>query len=117
MSIKKISPTFVEFIPINLEEGNLYISMRYGTVTHLCPCGCKEKVVTPLGKNGWTLKFDGTISMTPSIGNYHLRCHSHYYIINNEIQWIPEYKSDLPRTTKRKRNLHFKKKFPFISFM
>jgi len=38
---------FVEFIPEDLEQGTLYISIRYKTGTHLCCCGCGNIVVTP----------------------------------------------------------------------
>lgn len=31
------------FIPERLEEGILYVSIKYHTAAHLCPCGCKNK--------------------------------------------------------------------------
>ena len=38
---------FVEFIPGDLKEGTIYVSMRVWTASHLCCCGCGNKVVTP----------------------------------------------------------------------
>lgn len=73
---------FLDNIPNELDEGVLYISMKYHTTAHLCACGCGEKVVNPLNrKYGWTLTFDGQrVSLSPSIGNYQFPCCSHYYI-------------------------------------
>ena len=39
---------FVEFIPDELEQGKIYISIRFATASHLCLCGCGNKVVTPI---------------------------------------------------------------------
>ena len=33
---------FLDNIPDELEEGVLYISMKYHTTAHLCACGCGE---------------------------------------------------------------------------
>jgi len=79
----------VTHIPIELKTGVLYVSNKYETATHICPCGCGHKVVTPFGKNkeGW--KFSANpkagITVTPSISNR--LCGSHYFIRNNEIEW------------------------------
>lgn len=62
---------FVEFIPDELQDATLYVSMRFATVSHLCACGCRSKVVTPLKPTDWKLTFDGkTITLYPSIGNW-----------------------------------------------
>ena len=81
---------FLDNIPDELEEGVLYISMKYHTTAHLCACGCGEKVVIPLNrKYGWILTFDGQrISLSPSIGNYQFPCCSHYYIKENEVLFL-----------------------------
>lgn len=79
---------FIEFIPKVLENGVIYISMEYGAVTHLCCCGCGEKVFTPLSPTDWKLTYDGeTISVYPSIGNWSLPCKSHYWIKNSKVKW------------------------------
>src|SRR5580693_1991074 len=79
---------FVEFIPDKLERGILYISMEYATAIHLCACGCGNQVVTPFSPIDWQLTFNGeTISLSPSIGNWSFECKSHYWIINNGIEY------------------------------
>ena len=44
----KLQHHFVEFVPDELVEGHLYVSLDYATVVHLCCCGCHAQVVTPL---------------------------------------------------------------------
>ncbi len=83
-----LTPKFVEFMPDNtFEDGILYVSMRFEVAIHLCPCGCGEKTVTPLGANGWTLTFDETVTLSPSIGSFQIPCKSHYWIRANQIVW------------------------------
>jgi hypothetical protein len=84
---------FIEFIPRQLEPGVLYVSLRYRTATHLCPSGCNQEVVTPLGRHDWTLSFDGTVSLYPSVGNWGLTCRSHYWIQRDEIVWARTWSS------------------------
>jgi len=61
---------FVEFVPRELRQGVLYVSIPYATVIHMCCCGCGQQVVTPLAPSQWTLSFDGkSISLHPSVGN------------------------------------------------
>jgi len=86
---------FVEFIPGELKEGTIYVSVRFGTVSHLCCCGCGNKVVTPLRPTDWKLIFDGkTVSLDPSIGNWSFACRSHYWIRNNRVRWAPRWSQD-----------------------
>lgn len=115
MKTQYLTPVYVDFMPINMEEGKLYISLRYGVAMHFCPCGCKEKVVTPLSENGWTLKYNGKISLFPSIGNYYLGCQSHYFILDNKIDWVSnDYKSSKSKRKAKKKRLKFKRRIPFI---
>ena len=80
---------FVEFIPSELEDGVLYISKEYKTATHLCACGCGNKVITPLTQEGWTFDFiDDMVSLSPSIGNFRFQCKSHYFIKNSHVEWV-----------------------------
>ena len=81
---------FVEFIPENIQEDILYISLEYKTATHLCPCGCMNRVVTPIGGDGWELIIheDTIISLSPSIGNFRWPCKSHYFYRKNKIEWV-----------------------------
>ena len=88
MKSHSIEPQFVEFMPVTLQEGVLYVSMTYATTTHLCACGCGNKVVLPLGPADWQLYFDGErVSLTPSIGNWQFSCQSHYWIQGNSVYW------------------------------
>lgn len=83
-----ITHEFVEFIPSNLHEGTIYVSIPYATVIHKCLCGCGKEVVTPLSPTDWKLIFDGvTISLDPSIGNWSFNCKSHYWIKRNKVIW------------------------------
>jgi hypothetical protein len=84
---------FLEFIPNELKERTLYISITYCTAVHKCCCGCGRKVVTPLSPTGWQLIFDGKIvSLEPSIGSWSLPWESHYYFItNNKVVWAPKW--------------------------
>jgi hypothetical protein len=66
----------------------IYISEKYRTASHLCACGCGEKVVTPISGANWQLtKTDGCVSLHPSIGNWNYACQSHYWIRRNKVIW------------------------------
>lgn len=79
---------FVEFLPRDIQEGKLYISIPYATAIHKCCCGCGNEVVTPLSPTDWKLIFDGeSVSLDPSIGNWSFDCRSHYWIKRNRIVW------------------------------
>lgn len=79
---------FVEYIPAELEDGTIYVSIPYETVVHRCCCGCGSKVITPLSPRDWKLIFDGqSISLDPSIGNWSFSCQSHYWITRNKVRW------------------------------
>jgi hypothetical protein len=86
---RSLEPVFVESIPMSIEPGNLYVSMLYETAVHLCACGCGTKVVTPFGPHAWTLTFDGTVSLRPSVGNGQQACRSHYFVRCDRIDWLP----------------------------
>ncbi len=88
MRIEAVKPQFVEYVPKVLEPGVLYISEKYKTASHLCACGCGEKVVTPLSPADWKLQIKGgKVSLHPSIGNWNYACRSHYWIRDNFIVW------------------------------
>ena len=83
---------FVEFIPDDLKDGTIYVSIRFATASHKCCCGCGNKVVTPIRPTDWMLIFDGkTISLDPSIGNWGFPCRSHYWIKNNHARWAAQW--------------------------
>lgn len=84
----KLAHEFVDSIPEQLEDGVLYVSIRFGTVVHKCACGCGEEVVTPLGPAEWRLTYDGrTVSLAPSVGNWSFACRSHYWIEDGNVRW------------------------------
>jgi len=94
-TLKKVSvtPVYVEFMPDfdKMDEATIYISEKYGSSTHKCLCGCGEKTVLPLNKDyGWVLikENNGTVSFTPSIGNYQMDCKSHYIITNSVANFV-----------------------------
>jgi hypothetical protein len=83
---------FVEFIPDQLKEDTIYISIPYATVAHKCCCGCGTEVVTPLSPTDWSLIFDGeSISLDPSIGNWSFDCKSHYLIYRDRVYWAEQW--------------------------
>jgi hypothetical protein len=78
---RQIQFEFVEFMPDELGEDVLYISLKYATAKHKCFCGCGTEVVTPISPVGWQVIFDGeTVSLHPSIGNWNFPCRAHYWI-------------------------------------
>jgi hypothetical protein len=111
--ITKLNHVFIDTIPDELEEGILYISLRFRVIMHSCCCGCKNKVVTPLSPARWKMTFDGkTISLTPSIGNWNFDCESHYWITNSEVEWARKWvKNEIiggKEYEREKRKLYYK---------
>jgi hypothetical protein len=90
-----LTPEFVEFMPKELNNGVLYVSMIYCTAIHKCCCGCGQKVVTPFSPTDWKLTFDGeVVSLSPSIGNWSFPCQSHYWIERNAIRWAERWSKE-----------------------
>lgn len=102
---------FVEFIPDELQEGILYITVEYRTAAHKCVCGCGNKVLTPITPTDWKLIFDGkTISLHPSIGNWNFPCQSHYWIRHNVVEHSHRW-SEKEIANGRKKDLKRKKNY------
>ncbi len=90
----KIKHTFVEYIPDQVEEHTLYISIKFGTAVHKCMCGCGNEVVTPLSPTDWELIYNGeTVSLYPSIGNWGFTCESHYWITRSRVIFAERWSS------------------------
>lgn len=86
---------FVKYIPDDIKDGTIYVSMAFATVVHKCCCGCGNEVVTPLSPTDWNLIFDGqSISLDPSIGNWNFSCQSHYWIKRNMVKWAPQWSQE-----------------------
>jgi hypothetical protein len=78
----------VEILPKEPEDGVLYASRKYSIAVHRCACGCRTPVYTPLKATEWRLtERHGLPSLTPSVGNWTLRCRSHYLITNGCTVW------------------------------
>ena len=93
--MKKMRHEFVDEVPPQLAEDVIYVSIKYATVIHLCPCGCGSEVVTPLSPADWELRFDGeSVSLFPSIGNWSLECRSHYWIVDGVVEWSDPWSKD-----------------------
>lgn len=106
---------FVRYIPENISEGVVYISIEYNTVSHKCACGCGKEVVTPLSPGGWSFTYDGrTISLSPSIGNFSFACKSHYFITRSSVVWARNYdKKQIGKTRtidEKQRRTHYDQK-------
>jgi hypothetical protein len=85
-----VTHEFVEFMPNELADGTIYVSIPYATATHRCCCGCGTEIVTPLTPADWSLIFDGdSVSLYPSVGSSHLPCESHYWIRRDGVIWAP----------------------------
>lgn len=86
-----VKPVFVETIPADLSDlqaGTLYISMKYNTLVHRCPCRCGGLSEIGLHPATRRLIYDGqSVSIEPSIGVRTLPCRSHYWIRKNRIVW------------------------------
>ena len=84
----KVETEFVESIPGILRPNVIYVCIPCKVVSHLCPCGCGNEVVTPLTPFDWSVTYDGKhVSLWPSIGGWHLKCRSHYFIRKGEVAW------------------------------
>ncbi|WP_246784528.1 DUF6527 family protein [Bradyrhizobium sp. CIR3A] len=104
-----LRPAFVQYVPETLEEGVLYISPENRTVAHLCCCGCRSEVMTPLDPTQWRLIYDGRISLDPSVGSWNLPCRSHYWIRGNAVQWAEPWtdaRIAAARNAQRQRTAH-----------
>lgn len=101
-SVERISFEVVDYVPEELKEGVVYISFAYGTAMHLCCCGCKSEVVTPMNDSGWHVSIErGSISLHPSIGNWSFPCRSHYWIRRGKVFWASEFSAEKIRFIQR----------------
>lgn len=84
----RLEHAFVEEIPEVVQPGVCYVTLKYATAAHLCPCGCGGEVFTPLNPADWAITFDGeTVSLHPSVSNRVCPKRSHYWIKRNRIEW------------------------------
>lgn len=78
----------VYYMPKQLEPGILYVSDEFKVAAHLCPCGCGNKIITPILPVNWTFsEYNNLPTLSPSISNWQLPCKSHYWITKGHISW------------------------------
>jgi hypothetical protein len=95
MTIDRLAPRFVEFVPETIDPGMLYVSLEHGSIVHLCACGCGSEVVLPLTPIDWKITYDGeNVSLWPSVGSWSLPCRSHYVIDDGRVRWAREWTDD-----------------------
>lgn len=93
----------VEFMPKVLDDHVLYVSDRFKIATHMCPCGCRNKIVTPLGPYEWSISVKkGKPTLLPSIGNWQIPCRSHYWIKNGQVEWSYSWTDEEVKAGRRK---------------
>ena len=86
MKINTINPVYVDSFPKALDDGILYVSLKFSTACHRCCCGCGTKIVTPLRPTEYRLTdAGGRVSLHPSVGNWNHPCRSHYVIRNGQV--------------------------------
>lgn len=81
-----------QHIPEKLEPGVIYVSGEFGSIQHLCPCGCGTPInigTKPHWPTGFDYKVndDNTVTVSPSLLNKGCPNQAHYFITNNRIVW------------------------------
>lgn len=84
---ERFTAEFVDSFPKPMLPGVLYVSAKYSTAGHMCPCGCGGEVVTKLSPARYKVIFDGEVTLKPSIAAVGLQCNSHYFITRGEVDW------------------------------
>jgi hypothetical protein len=99
----------VQYMPAKLEPGIVYVAEAFGAAAHLCACGCRTVVRTPLDR--WSFIDDERgPSLYPSIGNWQEPCQSHYWIRKGEVIWARKWSSSqilAGRRAEEKRREHY----------
>lgn len=85
--IDHYTAAIMESFPKQLTPGLLYVSLKYSTAAHVCPCGCGQRVVTKLSPARWRVIFDGEVSLRPSVASTGMPCRSHYFITRGTVVW------------------------------
>jgi hypothetical protein len=76
----------VQYMPLRLDPGILYVAEEFNAAAHLCACGCGTIIRTPLNRWRLTVTKNGP-SLDPSVGNWQEPCQSHYWIENGQVKW------------------------------
>lgn len=112
MQRSTVTHQFVEYVPREMEDGVVYVSIGFATAIHRCCCGCGNQVVTPLSPAEWSITFNGrAVTLHPSIGNWSFPCQSHYWIRENRVVWERRWTREEIRagraTDRRAEHSHF----------
>jgi len=104
----------VHYMPKELEPGVLYVSDEFGVAGHLCPCGCGNKIITPIGPTDWSFSdIGGKPTLYPSIGNWQIPCRSHYWIREGIIEWSYQWTEEQikagKKTEEKRRKSYYNK--------
>lgn len=103
MKKKKLRHLFVDSIPADLQDGIIYVCLKHNIVSHLCACGCRHRIDTPIDPDEWKFSYNGkAISLFPSIGNWDIPCSSHYFITNNMVKFCTNGDSKIKMGTLKK---------------
>lgn len=87
---ENVVAVYSDLIPekAHMKAGEMYISDKYLTASHLCLCGCGEEAALPMGEFGWQMKnSEKGLTVTPSI-QQRFTCKSHYIIINGVANFV-----------------------------
>ena len=96
ISKKVFEIVYTQYIPMEMEEGKLYISEKYHTCNHLCPCGCKNQIPIPLTENkgyGWQIFHKNgdknLVTLSPSLLNRFCPNKTHYVVNDSVFTLLP----------------------------
>ena len=88
-----LRPFFVEVLPDfdTINDGEIWVSLKYRTINLRCPCGCGDLTVLSLHPSRWHVCFDGkSVSLEGPTGGSvwaNSGCGSHYFIRHNTVIW------------------------------
>lgn len=102
----------VQYMPRELEPGILYYSKEFGIAGHMCPCGCGNKIITPIGPTDWSMSIrKEKPTLYPSIGNWQIPCRSHYWITQGQVKWSYQWTEDQIEDGRKKEEKRLLKYF------
>lgn len=91
MKSARFKHVLVDAIPEELQAGILYVAKDGDVAGHLCACGCRREVITPLSPTDWSLTLTRHgATLDPSIGNWAFPCRSHYFISGGNVVWAKD---------------------------
>lgn len=91
MKAARFKHVLVDAIPEELQAGILYVAKDGDVAGHLCACGCRREVITPLSPTDWSLTLTRHgATLDPSIGNWAFPCRSHYFISGGNVVWAKD---------------------------